>query len=313
MSDAVKGLILGTGSFGCALAHLIRCATAPSELVLWARRETAQNEVTQKHPHMNVQVSCDLNDCLTSADYVVYALPAQIFRTFFETIKPHLPPHMPLLVTAKGLEDKTGAFFDDILHDLGISNSLVIFSGPHLAHEVMRNAPTLGLLAGPQDSTQLFKKVFEGPKLVIHCQEDVRAPMIANAFKNVFAFMGGILRGEGAAQNTLNSFLALGFNEMCRFGAHWKRPPEAFMQPALLGDFMLTTQSLDSRNTKAGITIGSGLSLAPGMLAEGIDTLSGLLTRADKEGLQLPLCHATKRRLSHKAPLKEQLRNLIAP
>ena len=312
MSDAVKGLILGAGSFGCALAHLIRCATTPSELVLWARREAAHNEVAQKHPHMDVQVSCDLNDCLTSADYVVYALPAQIFPTFFEAIKPHLPSRVPLLVAAKGLENKTGGFFDDILHDLGISNPLVIFSGPHLANEVMRNAPTLGLLAGPQDSTQLFKKVLEGPKLVLHCQEDVRAPMIANAFKNVLAFMGGILRGEGAAQNTLNSFLAFGFNEMCRFGAHWSRPPEAFTQPALLGDFMLTTQSLDSRNTKAGIAIGKGQSLSPDMLAEGIDTLSGLLTRADKEGLRLPLCQATKKRLSHKAPLKEHLHNLIA-
>ena len=128
-----------------------------------------------------------------------------------------------------------------------------------------------------------LQNALSGQSLTLHCQNNIRAPMIANAFKNVLALMSGILRGESAAQNTLNSFLALGFAEMCRFGAHWGLTSKDFLAPALLGDFMLTTQSSDSRHTKAGIAIGSGKTPSTDMLAEGVDTLSGILKRAECE------------------------------
>ena len=175
---------------------------------------------------------------------------------------------------------------------------------------MVKNAPTIGLLSGHQESAKRFHDLLSSETLILDLTPQTRPAVIANAFKNVLALMGGILRGEGALQNTLNSFLGLGFSEMCHFGAHWNIGTHAFTHPAILGDFMLTTQSLDSRNTKMGIAIGSEKELSENLLAEGLDTLEGLLTRAQKESLNVPFCTAIQERLLNQKTLTSQLSSL---
>ena len=311
----MKCLVLGSGAFGQALCHkatqVVATGQAQTKLTLWARRPESLKDYRQKRHSGSVETSSDLFACLKGAQALIYALPTQVFRTFFKTIKKQLPRTSPILITAKGLEEDTGAFFDEILSGLELKNPLALLAGPHLAKELEKNHPTLGLLGGSKDVTNLFKKILQGPDFFLETQEEIRSIMIANAFKNVLALLGGILRSEGAGENTLNSFLALGFQEMCRFGAHWGIKNDLFCHPALLGDFMLTTQSLKSRNTQMGLLIGQNKTPETQILAEGLYTLNGLLKRASKELIPLPLCKQIKIRLTDTRHLKDQLSLLV--
>ncbi|WP_031934311.1 NAD(P)H-dependent glycerol-3-phosphate dehydrogenase [Candidatus Hepatobacter penaei] len=283
-------VILGAGAFGRALYTKI-CQASPTVPHIW-RRPHAHGE-----PESDIPYGYDLYEALHNADTLIYALPAQVFRSFWAPLKTHLQPHIPLLITAKGLEQDTGFFFDDIMNDLALPNPLSILSGPHLAKELQNNGPTLGVISGSPEATTLFQQRLTSPTFLLSTHTNMRAAMLANAFKNVLALLGGVIRGEGGCQNTLNSFLGLGFQEMRLFAHHEDVADQDLLHPALLGDFMLTTQSLDSRNTKMGMAIGRGDRHNTSFLSEGMTTLTGLLVRAQKTSVRLPVCQALHTRI----------------
>ncbi len=299
-------VILGAGAFGRALYTKI-CQASPSPPHLW-RRPRAHGDPDPD----DIPYCYDLHEALHKADALIYALPAQVFRSFWAPLKPHLRPDIPILITAKGLEQDTGFFFDDIMDDLSLPHPLAILSGPHLAKELNNNSPTLGVISGSPEATTLFQQRLASPTFLLSTHPNMRAAMIANAFKNVLALLGGVIRGEGGCQNTLNSFLALGFQEMRLFAHHERVPDQNLLHPALLGDFMLTTQSLDSRNTKMGMAIGRGDAHDTPLLSEGMTTLKGLLARAPKTSVRLPVCQALHTRIYVASQSAERTRPLCS-
>lgn len=303
--------ILGAGAFGGALASVATRSHQAKQLTnlqVWARRPKVAEAANQKNTFEKVTFSSDLATCLSDAEAIIYALPAQAFRAFFSENQDAFKTMqgVPLLVTAKGLEKTSGLFYDEILDDIGVQFPLAVFGGPHLASELkIPGNPTIGLIGGQEERVaQLFSSVLAGPDMQIATTADSRGVMLANAFKNVMALLGGVLRGEKASQNTLNAFLAQGFQEILVLSKALGVQRETCLHAALLGDFLLTTGSTASRNTQAGIMIGQGKVLDENMLAEGVFTLEGLLKRAKNEEISLPLCEGLYQRIHYGTSFK---------
>jgi len=286
--------IIGLGAFGQALASIaMRNLNAEriGALHLWARRKEI---VDAWHtPQTGIHATTNLAAVL-KADLLIYALPAQVFRPFWVAHKADLPPATPLLITAKGLETNTGLTLPEVASDLGLPNPLALLSGPHLAKELCLHSPAVALIAGAPKLTERFTQVLATDTFALSTTTDVTGTAVAGALKNCFAVLSGILQAQQAPQNTLFSYLAVGLQEITKLARSLGAQPETTGLPPLIADYMLTTFSRDSRNTKAGLAIGHNQRLDGQPLAEGLATLKGALQRAEKEKIALPLLKAVK-------------------
>lgn len=84
----IRLAVLGAGAFGSALAHVAR----PGGPVDLLGRRVAEG------------VSTDIEAGLRAADLVILAVPAQATRGALEDHGAALPPGIPLILAAKGLE-----------------------------------------------------------------------------------------------------------------------------------------------------------------------------------------------------------------
>jgi len=288
MSRSSSLLIIGAGAFGTAMAltvaRALRERSGAKRLFLWSRtaerRAAFKNAYGKHYPEINVIQ--DLDSYISSDADLLYALPTQVFRLFLKQYPGLLRGKRPLLMTAKGVEATTGSFFDDIYRSFKGQRPLAFLAGPHLSSELLKGSAAHSLLGGAPNITSLFKKWLHCKDFLCEERDDFRGVMIASALKNVMALLSGVMQGEGVAQNTRFSHLAQGWSWIVELGVLWGAKKDTFESVALLGDYMLTTNALTSRNVTAGRMLGEGKTVAElpeTMLAEGLLTLQGVMYR----------------------------------
>ncbi len=274
--------ILGAGSFGVALAAVVSRALEhrslkSKKILLWARRPERCHawETSFGDRFPDVCVTHDLPFVLKHTSSVIYAMPAQVLRDFtVNSLKGVMDSTLPFLIASKGIEKETGLLLHEVLSDIGLQNPLAFLSGPHLAKELiaLKPSPTIGVLGGARFATSFFQQTLSSEKFILEITENITAVALAAAFKNVMAVCSGLMRGEGVLQNTQSAILAKGIALMDELTVLFGGTCSASQFPALLGDYMLTTHSQDSRNTSAGVLLGEGRTLndlATAPLAEG--------------------------------------------
>ena len=83
-----------------------------------------------------------------------------------------------------------------------------------------------------------------------------------------------------------------------------------------LGDLVLTASSSQSRNTSLGVALGEGRTLAEVLgtrraVTEGVTTASAVVTLAARLGVDMPICAAIDRILSHGAGIDQAMAELL--
>lgn len=301
--------LLGIGAFGTALAHIAKNNKNTQKKIVLLGRSSAKVATWNKKyalPFYEAKLLASSAQTIRHSSAIIYALPAQIFRSFWTDHLQHIRPETPILVASKGIESTTGLMLPEIAQDIGLKNPLAVLGGPHLASELLQESPAIGLLGGPATTTLIFKEILENDRFLLDICDNTTLVSLASALKNAYAILGGILHGEQTAENTRSSFLAQGLQEVHRFiqclsnRSEGRMPP---LHPALIADYMLTVHSLKSRNTKAGILLGSKKTLPRNTLVEGLETLKGALIRAHSCGIYLPILEDLHARIEKNKPL----------
>ncbi|MGB1229990.1 MAG: NAD(P)H-dependent glycerol-3-phosphate dehydrogenase [Holosporaceae bacterium] len=305
--------ILGAGAFGQALAITASRALQERAVLqpvwMWARRQESVDAWSQTHgtQHPSVKVTNDLAQLAQQTTALVYALPAQVMRPFFsaKACAPLKAETRPLLIASKGIEAASGLLLPQVAQDLQMPNPLAILSGPHLAKELCApiSAPTIGLIAGEAAS---FVGHLAHKDFLLKTTQNITGVAFAGAFKNVMALCAGVMRGENVPQNTQSALLAKGFLLMQQMSVLWGAQQETCLEPALLADYILTTGSNASRNTRAGMLLGQGQpfdGLKDQPLAEGVLTLKALQTQLQQKACGVPFVDALAQRVFKAKPL----------
>lgn len=83
-----------------------------------------------------------------SLDAVIVAVPAQAVREVLTLIKP--PKSIPLIIGAKGIEQQTAKFMNEVAAEAVPGALTFVLSGPSFARDVIKGLPTaVTLLAAP--------------------------------------------------------------------------------------------------------------------------------------------------------------------
>lgn len=322
--------VLGAGSWGTALAALF--AANGHTVRLWARdaalisRLITDRENRQYLPGAILSESIvptnDLDAAIRGAGVVVFAVPCGAIREVATASAPHVEHDALIISAAKGLEETTGLRMSQLLAEIipGVTPRTVALSGPNLAVEIARGAPTASVAASENPSAALAaQRLFlnsPNPTFRVYTGTDLVGVELGGAVKNAIAIGSGILEGLGHGDNSRAALMTRGLAEAVRLGKAQGARIETFLGLAGVGDLIATGGSRLSRNHRVGVALGNGRSLEDilqelGQVAEGVPTTRVLCALGKSCGVELPLCAALHAVLFEGKPVSDTIRDLM--
>jgi glycerol-3-phosphate dehydrogenase (NAD(P)+) len=272
----MKIAIIGAGKWGQALFHAFK---EKNECVITSRT----------HRDMDGFVSLD---AALQCPYLVITIPAQEARRWME--ENFKDNGQLILVAAKGIEIKTGAFLNEVYESFIDGDRLAFLSGPSFSSEVEKSLPTALVVSSKNENlSKQFSKAL--PDFIKgYISNDIVGEEVAGAYKNVIAIAGGVSDGLELGNNARAALLARGLVEMSRFGQAYGAKGETFLSLGGAGDLFLTASSTLSRNYRVGFMLSQGKSLEDilkelGEVAEGVATAKALYEIAIKNDIYLPI------------------------
>ena len=271
--------VLGAGAWGSALAHVAR--TAGHEVHVWSRGGALEP--------------------LREAQGLILAVPAQGVREVLSGLKSIVTNsgnRLPLIISAKGIEQGTGLFMNEVVAQVLPQAKPMVLSGPSFAADVMKGLPTAVVMAA-REITQAHQwaEALSLPQFRIYASDDVKGVEIGGALKNVLAIACGISDGRGLGDSARAALTTRGFAELTRFAAKMGANPDTLMGLSGLGDLLLTCSSRQSRNYSFGHALGEGKSVAAALaqsrgVVEGAATVKIAQALARQHGVDLPIVDA---------------------
>ena len=259
--------IIGGGAWGTALAMVMQ--RAGRQPLLWAREAEVVLAINTRHENNFFLPGIELDPAIRATnniadlavcDAVLMVAPTQHARHLSKQFaKTSAASRAPILICAKGIEQKTGKLLSEIVAEELPNHPLAVLSGPSFATEVARDKPAAVTLA--TKDTAIGEKLMQalGTKhFRIYLSDDIIGAQIGAAIKNVLAVACGIAAGCRMGDNTRAALITRGLAEMMRLGAAMGAQPETLMGLSGLGDLVLTCSSLQSRNMSLGSALGQG-------------------------------------------------------
>ena len=302
MTRDIRVAVLGGGSWGTTVASL---ASARTETVLWARRQSTVDAINERHEnpdyleglalHPRLTATTSLKDAVYEADVVVVAVPSQSFRATLTEIAPFLRPWIPLVSLSKGLERGTHMRMTQVIEDVLPGHPCGVLSGPNLAREVLQGFAAAAVIAMPdQHLAESLQRVFASTVFRVYTNTDVIGCELGGALKNVIAIAAGMAEGLGVGDNTRAMVITRGLAEMTRLGVAMGGDPRTFAGLTGLGDLMATCLSPLSRNRRVGEEIARGRTVEEittqlGMVAEGTKSAQSVVEIAHQQGVDVPV------------------------
>lgn len=298
--------IIGGGAWGTALAATARRAGCSTALYAREPEIVAAINAGEGNPGFlpgidlpdGIRASADLGDAIQHAEAVILVVPAQFMRRTVEDLARTIPVGLPVILAAKGVEQKTTALMSEIVEDILPDHPLAALSGPSFAAEVARGLPVALTLACKNAALgrQLIA-MLGSPMFRLYQSEDIVGAEIGGAVKNVLAIACGIVEGRGLGDNARAALITRGLAELMRLGRKKGAAIETMMGLAGLGDLVLTCNAMQSRNFSFGHALGQG-KIAAEILAErvavteGVTSAVSVVQLAASLGVDMPICAA---------------------
>lgn len=301
---------LGAGTWGFALASLL--AENGHDIVLWTRHETFAKELqkTRAHPKLskeivlpkNVHFTSRLSEALDGAEFLVESVTSSGIRPVFKEVLSLQKIEIPVIVTSKGIEQKTGLLLPEVISDLigEEKNSLIgCLTGPSHAEEVIHRLPT-SVVCSSYDANlmMVIHELFSTPKFRIYPNADLNGVCFGGAMKNIIAIACGIADGLGCGDNTKAALMTRGLHEIRKLSLVKGCNPQTLNGLSGMGDLCVTCLSLHSRNYRYGRLIAEGFSPEGarqkiGMAVEGVYTCVAARELGVKYNIPVPITEAT--------------------
>jgi glycerol-3-phosphate dehydrogenase (NAD(P)+) len=310
--------VIGAGAYGTALADV--AARAGRDVVLYARSAAAAEAIQtlRESPRLpgvaidaSVFVTADLARA-ARADVILLAVPSQQLREALAALAPLLPPGVPVVACAKGIEHGTRKFMTEVIEDVAPDAVAAILSGPNFADDVAKGLPTAVTLACADESIAIDLVLALGSATFRpYHTTDVRGVEIGGAAKNVLAIAAGIVAGKQLGASALAALTTRGFSELLRLGRACGARNETLSGLSGLGDLILSCSSAQSRNFSLGAALGRGEAPARNRLAEGEFTAPVLMELAASKNVDMPVAGAVAAILGGTATIDQAIEGLL--
>ena len=128
-------------------------------------------------------------------------------------------------------------------------------------------------------AAEYVQKTMSSETLRLYRNSDIIGCEVGGALKNIIALSAGICDGLGCGDNTKAALMTRGMHEITKLGVAMGGQRETFAGLSGIGDLIVTCCSMHSRNRRAGILIGEGVS--PEEAVQQVGTVEGYHCDAD--------------------------------
>ena len=306
--------VLGAGTWGMALARML--SNSGHDVTVWSAlpREVDEYSATRRHPNLPGMVIPDaivftksIEEVCRDKEIVLFAVPSVFVRSTAKAAAPYIPDGQIIVDVAKGIEASTLYTLSEVIRDELVKFGghdhvrMVALSGPTHAEEVAKDLPTT-IVSASQDLSiaEKVQKIFMNTCMRVYTNVDVKGIELCGAMKNIIALASGISAGLGYGDNTRAALITRGMAEITRLGVRMGCMEQTFAGLAGIGDLIVTATSMHSRNNRAGMLIGQGMTPAEatekvGMVVEGINALPAAMRLGKVYHVELPLCEAVNK------------------
>lgn len=300
----MKTAVIGSGAWGTALATLL-CKNG-HDTTLWCRSEARAAEIRTSRinprlPQVRLPDNLVLSaspECVRGCRMVVIACPSFPIRSVCRTVAPYIGQDAVVVSVTKGIEEGSLLRMSQVVAQETGHEKIVALTGPCHAEEVATGLPTGCLAACAQrEMAELVQDAFMSDTFRVYTSPDIIGAELGGALKNVIALCSGVAAGMGFGDNTKAMLMTRGLTEMARLGVSLGAQKDTLAGLSGIGDLIVTCTSLHSRNNRAGILIGQGLSPQEAMeqvgaVVEGYYAAKSAWELCQKQQVDMPIIHA---------------------
>lgn len=323
--DSLRFAVLGAGSFGTVLAHII--AGNGHQCSLWMRdeseaRETRLSGINARYlPDLklpeNLHLETRLEELGRNCDVFLFVVPSHAVREVAKSIAPFISENAILISGTKGIEPETSDLMSEVLEEEIPGRRIGVLSGPNLAREIAERQLTGTVIASHHPEVcQMVQAVMGNSWFRIYSNDDPMGVELAGTLKNIYAVLSGMAHALGLGDNTMAMLITRSLAEMSRYAASQGANPASYLGLSGVGDLIATCSSPLSRNYQIGMRIGQGMSIEQavkdlGQTAEGVNTTAVIYHRAKDLGINMPLCQGLYEVLHQQRSVKEVVASLM--
>ena len=321
----MKIAVIGSGGWGIAAAKLL--AEKGNDVVLWSfleeeaellKRERGNEKLLKgiKIPE-SIEITTDIS-CAKDKELIVMVTPSFGVRSTAENLKKYVDSAKAIVLLTKGFDAKAGyCLLSDTVESVIDNVPVVALTGPSHAEEVARKVPTAVLAASKdKDAAEFVQETFTNDYFRVYTSPDIVSAELGGAMKNIMALAVGISDGAGFGDNTKAMIMTRGISEMSRLGTCLGGKAHTFAGLSGVGDLIVTCISEHSRNRRAGLLIGNGVSPEDalkqvGAVVEGYYATQAVHELVKDMDIDLPICDGMYSLLFDKKPLNEVFKDLM--
>jgi glycerol-3-phosphate dehydrogenase (NAD(P)+) len=318
--------VIGAGAWGTALAETLR--RAGRDVALWAREAEVAHAVNERHENPlflpgirldeAIVATTELAVAVVAAEAILLVVPAQHLRGIAGALAAHVAPGTPLLICAKGIEERTLKLMSEVAAEMLPGAPCAVLSGPTFAVEVARGLPTAVTVAAADTAVAAAFLASIGTRSFRpYLSDDPVGAEIGGAVKNVLAIACGIVAGRRLGDNARAALITRGLAELVRLAVAKGGRPETLMGLSGLGDLVLTCTAMQSRNHSLGVALGEGRALAEIVaerrsIAEGVDTAASTAALAKRLAIEMPIVAAVDAILHRDGSIDDEIAAILS-
>jgi len=324
----MKIAILGSGSWGIALAYLI--GKKNLEVALWGREEDVIEVIQSERHHPFFASNCkisdsvlatsDLKKAVVNADFIFFVIPSKAMRSVAKEAVKYASKDVTVVSFAKGFEDETFKRMTEILAEefSEVTTRIGAVSGPNHAEEVIAGQPAATLTVAKEiEVAEKIQEILMGSTFRVYAGTDVIGAELGGALKNVIALAVGIAAGLDLGDNPRAALMTRGLAEIARLGVSLGAHPMTFTGLSGVGDLIATCTSEHSRNYRAGKLIASGKNAQEaqaeiGMVVEGLRAVEAAIALSEKRNVDMPIVKTLNEVLQGKMSAAEAMTSLMS-
>jgi len=314
--------VIGAGAWGTALTQNL--ANAGHDIILWAREAEVVESINQRHQNelylkgvrLNEMIKAthvreDMDDC----DIFMLMTPAQHLRSTLEDFK-NIIGNKPYIIGSKGIEIESGMLLTDVAEEIIPDGKVGYLSGPTFASEIARGLPCAVTLAMKDKIGGEIVQFIGSRTMRTYLSDDLIGAQLGGAVKNVIAIACGVVEGRQLGESARCALVTRGLAEIGRLAKALGGRKETLMGMSGIGDLMLTSSSMQSRNFSFGYELGKGR-LIKDVLAErtavteGYHTAKALRVMARTNAVDMPISRAVHDFLTEDIKIDEIFENLL--
>lgn len=318
--------VAGCGGWGMALSMLLD--SNGHKVTAWTFFEEECRLLKENHGNEkllpgvklpdSIEITTDMSGA-AQADIVLMAVPSFAVHSTAENLSKIIPEGTIIVNVGKGLDRDNGycRFSETITKATNGKNPVVALTGPTHAEEVSRGILTCILAASEsKDAAEKVQEAFMNERFRVYTSPDIIGAELGGCFKNIIALAAGICDGIGLGDNSKAALMTRGLTEIARLGVALGGKSETFAGLSGVGDLIVTCTSMHSRNRRAGIKIGQGMSAEQAMkevgaVVEGYYATEAGYMLAKKVGIEMPITNAMYELLYHGIDVKEGVHKLM--